>query len=1473
MENKTGQADFGSEVLLIFVGHSDDSKVEVEAFRQIEGKLQRELEGLLKVAQLGKFKVIRIWDWNYDAALGVGGQATAVTPYIERANIALFIFKERIGKVTWDELLTFRNRADNRIPLIAVFPKAAPDRSRFNDINVVDNWSDLLKKKRELTSDWTEAGSTSLTPIEDYNDSEHLLEILFNRIRTLIPTLLSVPALNPTLPPLANEARFLGELKELSFDRRPVIGHSPAELDQALLQDFLAKPLSQDELRTSSGGSQTIEGQLRMLGLLQGVQISLGAFLCFAPRVLITNKFDSTSLHLVSYDGKTKAESKAQITKLRDNLLTLFTEGMGWLSSRSGLKRLGTVGTLERDQLEIPEVALREALANALVHRNYEKPEYRDQPTRIEVFEDRVEITSYGALLSSISVEQLNNDPESLAPMRRNPVIALIFNNMTHVELNASGISRMRLETQKALLPAPKIYAEKDFVRVVFTRRTLSAIESLNETEFPSLPTPTTRSLKSVFISSTVRDLPEHRREVMDACLRQGMFPVMMEHLPSSDEEIVMLSTKMIEQADVYLGVIAHRYGYVPRGQDMSIVEMEYNKAVERDIPRLIFIIGNDHLVEAAEVDTRDKAAHLETFKNRLRQENLVRSFSSPSDLRGAAIEALAKLRKPDLASFHYVSDIPSPPQAYVAHPYTLLQTSTLIGRQKELKLLTDWTTGKPLDVDGEKASGESVRFMSVVGIGGMGKSALTWKWFNDVAPQEMKNLAGRMWWSFYESDATFENFVIRALAYVTRRTIEKVTQMPASERETQLLVALDRHAFLLVLDGLERILIAYARIDAARIDESGFGREQNVRKAADPRVGSFLKKLTQVRASRTLVSSRLYPTELETSAGDPIPGSFRFSLEALPDDDAIELWRAFAVSGSREELLPLFKTFSSHPLLIQTLAGEVKRYRRAPGSFEEWRKAHPRFNPSQFDRLQDAFTHVMESSLGGLDEKTRKVLGVIAAFRMPTNFDTLASLLTGQGKPLGDEHELDQVLSELEDRGLVGWDKRSNRYDLHSIVRGVVWHGMRSETQRNLYSKLHTFFEELPQIDTRRRGISLEDLTPAIELYSTLIGLERYDDAAAFYQERLELALLYRLSATRHQIELLELLFPEGLDQLPKVRDHKTQALILHALAQAYQFSGHPSRAVVMYRRVNTIKGAIGDYEVLRASLASLAYTLRTAGAMREAEQNARTVLLMARKHNDRSREAASLNLLGWISAARGNVEDSDRALNRSLRLDRAHLNKQAEGVDNSFLAQRMLWLGKNELAKRFADRASSLAHTMGLERDFIRAARLQGETEGILGRLEIAQDRLHQALTRARNVNLAEEELPALVALAELRRRQGDAKAARELLDDVWESAERGPYPLFHADALNVLAQIDRDEGNNAAAVEAATEAYRLAWCDGPPFAYHWGLEKAKKHLKELGAPEPEMPPFDESKFEPMPVVEINPPDEFYVDEESVS
>lgn len=177
-------------------------------------------------------------------------------------------------------------------------------------------------------------------------------------------------------------------------------------------------------------------------------------------------------------------------------------------------------------------------------------------------------------------------------------------------------------------------------------------------------------------------------------------------------------------------------------------------------------------------------------------------------------------------------------------------------------------------------------------------------------------------------------------------------------------------------------------------------------------------------------------------------------------------------------------------------------------------------------------------------------------------------------------------------------------------------------------------------------------------------------------------------------------------------------------------------------------------------------------------------------------------------------------------------------------------------------------MAESDRVERDFIHAALLQGQAALDSSEFDRADERLHHALTRARAVNLVELELPALIAVAALALERGNVAEARVRLDDVWEAAERGPYPLYQSDAYNVLADIELAQGNKPAAIDAATKAYKAAWCDGPPYAYHWGLEKAKAHLKALGAPEPNLPPFDESKFPPLPEVEINPKDEFWVD-----
>ena len=963
-------------------------------------------------------------------------------------------------------------------------------------------------------------------------------------------------------------------------------------------------------------------------------------------------------------------------------------------------------------------------------------------------------------------------------------------------------------------------------------------------------------------ISSTARDLPAHRKEVMDACLRQGMFPMMMEHLPASDSEAISASIKMVDEAEIYVGVFAHRYGYVPKGHDISVTEMEYNRAVERKIPRLIFVMDKAHPITIDDVEQGEGAIKLAAFTDRVKTENIVNFFKSPADLRADVINSLSKLREPDLTTFHYISDIPAPPEAFIAHPYTLLQTHRLVGRQAELNLLTDWVARNEEQI-------YQARILNIVAIGGLGKSALTWKWFSDIAPQEMKPLAGRMWWSFYESDASFENFVTRALAYVTRRRPDEVQQIPAPDREALLLVALDREPFLIVLDGLERILTAYARMDAARLEDSQVGNQKNLRKTADPRAGRFLKKLAQVKNSRMLVSTRLYPADLETDGGDPMPGTFRLNIEGLTDDDAVEFWRAFKITGSRDELLPVFVTFGKHPLLIQALAGEIKRYKGAPGNFQRWRKDRPHFNPTQFPILQERMAHTLEYALRGLDDKTHQTLRIIAAFRMPAQYDTLAALVIGEGQTCADELELDKVLTELEERGLVGWDKRANRYDMHPIVRGVVWGALNDDVKRNVYTNLHAHFEAMPKVEDLEEVSSVEELAPDIELYNTLIGLGRYDDAEALFSERMEDCFHYHLSATRQRAELVEMLFPDGLDKMPRLSRPSPQARTLNSLAWAYQLGGRPGQAAPLFRRAFSIYKEMNRDEFLAIVSDNLANVLRLLGYLRQSEGAALNTLVIRRKQDDLTQERKTLSEYGLTLAMRGVLKDSASALQRSLRMAS---NDNDDTYELSYLAERSLCFDEYAIANSLANRAwDSAIRSARYGTSFILAARLQGATSLFLKDFGNADERLHYALARARAVNCVEEELPALVALAELRRSQGDVNAAREYLDDVWEMAELGPYPLIHADASNVLAQIERDAGNPAKAVEAATRAYQLAWCDGPPFAYHQGLERAKKHLEELKAPEPQLSPFDESKFEPMPVVEIDPTDEFHAGKEN--
>lgn len=272
---------------------------------------------------------------------------------------------------------------------------------------------------------------------------------------------------------------------------------------------------------------------------------------------------------------------------------------------------------------------------------------------------------------------------------------------------------------------------------------------------------------KDVMISSTSVDLPEYRKAIFDACQKLGLHAIWMDDLHAHDATAITASLAMVDKADIYVGIFAHRYGFIPKKEtnpdQISITEMEYNRAVEREIPRIIFIIDESQPVLPKDIQRGKGAGKLKTFLRRVKDENIVNFFKSPEDLRAKAIHSLGEIEKrinnggfsqPARLATTVIRGIPLPPTEYIAHPYLLLQTPELIGRRSEIDLLNEWVSNAGSDI-------YKKHIFSFVAIGGLGKSALTWQWFNELTPEKMEGLAGRMWWSFYDPNADFENFML----------------------------------------------------------------------------------------------------------------------------------------------------------------------------------------------------------------------------------------------------------------------------------------------------------------------------------------------------------------------------------------------------------------------------------------------------------------------------------------------------------------------------------------------------------------------------------------------------------------------------------------------------------------------------------------------------------------------------------------
>ena len=465
----------------------------------------------------------------------------------------------------------------------------------------------------------------------------------------------------------------------------------------------------------------------------------------------------------------------------------------------------------------------------------------------------------------------------------------------------------------------------------------------------------------------------------------------------------------------------------------------------------------------------------------------------------------------------------PERPGWFLPHPYGAQPNFT--GRAAERQMLSDWLAEgltRPEPVEGPPQP-----LLVLRALGGFGKSALAWHWLHhDV---DAARWPRAVWWSFYEGDNQFDSFLRKTLAYLLgpvgagrfrseRQTDEYLGGLGPRQQADLLLDFLRQPGTLLILDGFERALRAFSSMMAAyqgdAVQESGDRRQESDgfrpsssvlrhsdRDCVSPVAEHFLRSLATLPGirSKVLMTTRLRPRIVEGHGEELLLGCCERELTQMEPADAVAFFRGQGIRGARAEIEAACAPYGYHPLSLRLLAGLVADDLRQPGDIAAARRLDV-----SGDLIQRQH-HVLEQAYESLTADRRRLLSRIACFRGPVGYEALAALADDRrgGSPAspanptqprartrrrvripGEEtrpYDLDAALHDLLARGLLHRDHKTNRFDLHPIVRRYAYDRLAGDDRTAAHRRLRDYFAAVPPPEQVR---TLDDLAPVIELY-----------------------------------------------------------------------------------------------------------------------------------------------------------------------------------------------------------------------------------------------------------------------------------------------------------------------------------------------------------------------------------------------------
>ena len=277
------------------------------------------------------------------------------------------------------------------------------------------------------------------------------------RIGSSLKNLRDYPEVDRKLRDKLNQIKFEDGLATRNISRKDILLRLDHASYFALLrrpqpdgQTSILKALQQDKLiRENELGSYDIT--------------NVGAIL-FAKDLGDFPLLRRKAVRVVQYSGPNKLDSLGELEETR-GYASAFGQLIDYIDARSPTKEI-IEGARRRQLPDFPKLAVRELVANALIHQDFL---VSGTGPMIELFEDRIEITNPGRPL--VAPDRFIDAP----PVSRNDVLASLMRRFELCEERGSGIDKVIAEVERYQLPAPMFTAPPDSTRaVLFGRRSFA---------------------------------------------------------------------------------------------------------------------------------------------------------------------------------------------------------------------------------------------------------------------------------------------------------------------------------------------------------------------------------------------------------------------------------------------------------------------------------------------------------------------------------------------------------------------------------------------------------------------------------------------------------------------------------------------------------------------------------------------------------------------------------------------------------------------------------------------------------------------------------------------------------------------------------------------------------------------------------------------------------------------------------------